>query len=106
MCDEKGVCVDSKEDEVFRLSTTDGKLTLNRVKITIDTTSLDAPLLFEQPPSEMLATLLPLYMNSMLLRAFLEATTSELASRMNAMSSASENADALKKSLSLQYNRK
>lgn len=62
--------------------------------------------LFEQPPEQILEALLPLYMSAQLLRSFQESVASELAARMSAMSTASDNAKELKKGLSLTYNRK
>ena len=44
-------------------------------------------------------------MNSKILLALQESLASELAARMNAMSTASDNAKELKKNLSLVYNR-
>lgn len=70
-----------------------------------DTEPLDATLIFEQEPAQILDALLPLYMNAVLLRALQEALASELAARMNAMNSASDNAAELKRILSLQYNK-
>merc|ERR1712216_465581 len=63
-------------------------------------------IVFEQDPNQILDALLPLYMNSQVLRAFQESVASELAARMNAMSNASDNAKDLKKNLSGVYNRK
>ena len=50
-------------------------------------------------------TLLPLYLSNQLLRSLQEAAASELASRMTAMNNASDNAKALAKSLTLDYNK-
>ena len=61
---------------------------------------------FEQDPNQILDALLPLYMNSQILRALQESLASELAARMNAMSNASDNAKDLSKRLTLEYNRK
>ena len=54
---------------------------------------------------QIIDALLPLYMNATLLRSLQEALASELAARMNAMNSASDNAAELKKKLTLSYNR-
>jgi len=106
LCDINGKCVDFAEDEVFRLTTSDGKMSVARDKIDINTSQLDSLLIFEQEPSQILDALLPLYMNSTVLRSLQESLASELAARMNAMNSASDNAAALRKTLSLVYNRK
>jgi len=105
LCDINGDCVDFAEDEIFRLTTRDGKMSVTRDKIDIDTSQLDSSLIFEQEPSQILDSLLPLYMNSIVLRSLQESLASELAARMNAMNSASDNAAALRKNLSLIYNR-
>merc|ERR1712176_631053 len=105
LCDINGQCVDFAEDEVFRLTTTDGKISVTRDKINMNTSQLDSSLIFEQEPTQILDALLPLYMNSIVLRTLQESLASELAARMNAMNSASDNAAALRKTLSLVYNR-
>merc|ERR1712182_20509 len=106
LCDINGKCVDFAEDEVFRLTTSDGKMSVARDKIDMSTSQLDSLLIFEQEPSQILDALLPLYMNSTVLRSLQESLASELAVRMNAMNSASDNAAALRKTLSQIYNRK
>merc|ERR1712083_585096 len=105
LCDINGKCVDFAEDEVFRLTTDKGKMALQREKINMDTSQLDSRLIFEQEPSQILDALLPLYLNSIVLRSLQEALASELAARMNAMNSASDNAAALGKTLNQIYNR-
>merc|ERR1711907_493062 len=66
---------------------------------------LSEMLIFEQEPQQILDAIFPLYMNSTVLRALQESLASELAARMNAMNSASDNAKELKKNLTLIYNR-
>merc|ERR1719183_1065702 len=105
LCDINGKCVDFAEDEVFRLTTTAGKMSVTRDKIDVEKSELDELLIFEQEPTQILDALLPLYMNSTVLRSLQESLASELAARMNAMNSASDNAAALGKTLSLIYNR-
>merc|ERR1712188_330925 len=104
LCDINGKCVDFAEDEVFRLTTTDGKMSVTRDKIDMNTSQLAGSLIFEREPSQILDALLPLYMNSTVLRSLQESLASELAARMNAMNSASDNAAALRKTLSQIYN--
>merc|ERR1712060_546880 len=106
LCDINGKCVDFAEDEVFRLTTDKGKMALQREKINMDTSQLDSRLIFEQEPSQILDALLPLYLNSIVLRSLQESLASELAARMNAMNSASDNAAALGKTLTQIYNRR
>ncbi len=60
---------------------------------------------FEPNGQELINTLLPLYLQGILLQAFLETEAGEHASRMTAMDSASRNASDLIDSLTLQFNR-
>lgn len=105
LCDVDGNCVDAADDEVFTLTTSGGKLGLERTPAPITTGELDSSLIFEQEPAQILDALLPLYLNSQLLRSLQESLASELAARMNAMSNASDNAKELSKNLSRLYNR-
>merc|ERR1712185_110112 len=41
LCDINGKCVDFAEDEVFRLTTTDGKMSVERDKIAVNASQLD-----------------------------------------------------------------
>ncbi|GAQ82617.1 F0F1-type ATP synthase gamma subunit [Klebsormidium nitens] len=105
VCDIDGKCVDAAEDEMFRLTTKEGKFSVEREMVRTETPDFDANMIFEQDPVQILDALLPLYMNSQVLRALQESIASELASRMNAMNNASDNARDLKKSLTTVYNR-
>jgi F-type H+-transporting ATPase subunit gamma len=60
---------------------------------------------FSPSAGELLDELLPLTVRTALFQAFLDATTSEHVARMVAMKSATDNADKMVKSLSMQYNR-
>jgi len=104
LCDIDGNCVDAAEDEIFKLTTQEGELVVEREVRTIETPELDSNLIFEQDPVQILDALLPLYMNSCLLRSLQEALASELAARMNAMNSATDNAKELQKVLTRKYN--
>ena len=64
------------------------------LQVRTETAELDAGLIFEQDPVQIVDALLPLYMNATLLRSLQEALASELAARMNAMNNASDNAGA------------
>ncbi|KAK8517299.1 hypothetical protein V6N12_032493 [Hibiscus sabdariffa] len=79
ICDVNGVCVDAAEDEFFRLTTKEGKLTVERDVIRTETADFSPILQFEQDPVQILDALLPLYLNSQVLRALQEslATSSE-----------------------------
>jgi len=61
--------------------------------------------IYEQPPAELLAALLPRYIESQILRALLESAAAEHAARMTAMESASSNAADVIDALTLKMNR-
>lgn len=105
LCDINGKCIDAADDEIFKLTSKEGKFAVERDAETIETASFEGVLTFEQDPNQIMDALLPLYMNSTILRCLQESLASELAARMNAMSSASDNAKELSKSLNLSYNR-
>uniref|UniRef100_A0A0D6R9T4 F-ATPase gamma subunit n=1 Tax=Araucaria cunninghamii TaxID=56994 RepID=A0A0D6R9T4_ARACU len=105
VCDVNGVCVDAAEDEMFRLTTREGKLMVERETMRTPMPEFSSVLQFEQDPVQILDALLPLYLNSQILRALQESVASELAARMNAMTSASDNAEELTKTLKISYNR-
>ena len=93
------------EDEIFRLITRDGQLGVEIGKVDNSQPALQSDLVFEQSPEQLLNALLPLYLENQLLRSLQEAAASELASRMTAMNNASDNAKALAKTLTLDYNK-
>jgi F-type H+-transporting ATPase subunit gamma len=61
--------------------------------------------IFEPEPEEILARLLPVYLETQLYRALLESAASELGARMTAMRNASKNAGELIETLTLAMNR-
>ncbi len=61
--------------------------------------------LFEPSLHNVLEYLLPLYLSNIIFHSLLEASTSELASRMNAMSNATKNAKELIDRLTIVYNK-
>jgi len=61
--------------------------------------------LFEPSLTNVLEYLLPLYLSNIIYHALLEASCSELASRMNAMSNATKNAKELIDNLTIVYNK-
>lgn len=93
------------DDEIFRLTTRGGQFEVTREKVTAPTQSFPKDMIFEQDPVQILDALLPLYLNNQLLRALQESAASELAARMTAMSSASDNAKQLISTLTLSYNK-
>lgn len=71
-----------------------------------ETPQIDPLLLFEPSVEEVLQReLLPKYIENVIFQALLDASASELAARMNAMSNASTNAADLIQSLTLVYNK-
>mmetsp|Transcript_2301 Transcript_2301/g.5816 ORF Transcript_2301/g.5816 Transcript_2301/m.5816 type:complete len:358 (-) Transcript_2301:311-1384(-) len=105
LCGVDGKCVDASDDEIFKLTTKGGKFQVEREKAPIQTEALDPSLIFEQEPAQILDALLPLYLNSCLLRSLQESLASELAARMNAMGNACDNAKELRKVLNVKYNK-
>jgi F-type H+-transporting ATPase subunit gamma len=101
--DPQGIAVPG--DEIFRLITKDGQLSVEVSKRDNEQASLQSDFVFEQSPDQLLNALLPLYLANQLLRSLQEAAASELASRMTAMNNASDNAKALAKTLTLDYNK-
>lgn len=98
--------IESASDEVFELTTKDGKPDVKRTEIPApDPYDFPNELIFEQDPLAILNAILPLYLNGQVLRSLQESVASELAARMTAMQAASDNAKQLGKELSLKYNR-
>jgi F-type H+-transporting ATPase subunit gamma len=64
-----------------------------------------ADYIYEQPPAEILKTLLPRYVEVQVFRALLESQAAENAARMTAMDSATNNAEELIETLRLKLNR-
>ncbi|KAJ0047231.1 hypothetical protein Pint_04116 [Pistacia integerrima] len=104
-CDVNGKCVDAVEDELFRLTTKEGKLIVKRDSVKVSGGRLSPLMQFEQDPVQILDAMMPLYLNSQILRSLQESVASEVAARMSAMSTATDNAVELKKNLSIAYNR-
>jgi F-type H+-transporting ATPase subunit gamma len=82
------------------------KLTVSRV-LPVELPQNAAPVdyIFEQPPGEMLAALLPRYVEMEFYRALLESAAAEHAARMTAMESATSNAAEMIDKLTLYLNR-
>lgn len=98
--------IESDEDEIFQLTTEDGKLGVKvETILNEEAPAFPTDMIFEQDPLQILNAILPLYFNGQILRTLQESVASELAARMSAMSSASDNAKELSKDLSLTYNR-
>eukprot|EP00670_Eutreptiella_braarudii_P005314 CAMPEP_0174280908 /NCGR_PEP_ID=MMETSP0809-20121228/1219_1 /TAXON_ID=73025 ORGANISM="Eutreptiella gymnastica-like, Strain CCMP1594" /NCGR_SAMPLE_ID=MMETSP0809 /ASSEMBLY_ACC=CAM_ASM_000658 /LENGTH=464 /DNA_ID=CAMNT_0015374101 /DNA_START=44 /DNA_END=1438 /DNA_ORIENTATION=- len=95
----------SEVDEICRLTTKDGKLAVECEPGEEPENLIEADVTFEQSPEEILDSLIPLYLNSQLVRTLQESVASELSARMTSMQNASDNAKELGKNLNLQYNR-
>jgi F-type H+-transporting ATPase subunit gamma len=94
-----------QNDEMFRLVVKEGQFKVERESVTTEVNAFPSDMIFEQDPVQILDALLPLYVNNQLLRALQESAASELAARMTAMNSASDNASDLIKTLTLSYNK-
>ena len=70
-----------------------------------DSAELDALMEFEPSPHSVLQQLVPMYVTNSIYQALLEANASELASRMTAMSAASNNAEEMITTLTIDYNK-
>jgi len=98
--------IESETDEIFTLTTKDGDFATEKTEFdAAEPRKFDKDMLFEQDPVQILNGILPLYLNGLTLRSVQESVASELAARMQAMQSASDNAKSLQKDLSVEYNR-
>lgn len=93
-------------DEIFQLTTKDGEFTVEKESIpAAESKTFPQDMIFEQDPLQILNAILPLYINGQILRMMQESVASELAARMQAMQSASDNAKELQTDLTRAYNR-
>merc|ERR1712025_1055979 len=94
-------------DEIFMLiSTGDGEFGVERETLPVaEPMEVSADTIFEQEPSQLLDSILTLYLNGQILRTLQESVASELASRMQAMQSATDNAGELQEQLTTEMNR-
>jgi len=98
--------IETQEDEIFQLTSKDGEFSVEKTVVpAAEPQDFPSEMIFEQDPSQIINSMLPLYLNGQVLRMIQEAVASELAARMQAMQSASDNAKDLEKNLSQQYNR-
>jgi F-type H+-transporting ATPase subunit gamma len=67
--------------------------------------SVSPEMLFEPNVQEILAQIVPMYVTNVIYQALLEASASELASRMTAMSAATNNAQEMIRMLTIDYNK-
>merc|ERR1712193_335065 len=94
-------------DEIFMLTSTgDGEFGVERETLPVaEPMEVSADTIFEQEPAQLLDSILTLYLNGQILRTLQESVASELASRMQAMQSATDNAKDLQSKLELELNR-
>jgi F-type H+-transporting ATPase subunit gamma len=79
--------------------------TLRLLPIEVPKSAAPADYIYEQPPAELLGSLLPQYVKLQIYRALLESVASEHAARMTAMDAASSNAADVIDRLTLYMNR-
>jgi F-type H+-transporting ATPase subunit gamma len=80
-------------------------LPLERSEILKTGTGIQGEPLFEPEPDEIMALLLPKYLEAQVYRGLVESVASEQGARMVSMKSATENAEEMKSSLTLSYNK-
>lgn len=101
------VGIEDPEDETFTMTSVDGKLSVDKKKAgKVAAKEIENDVIFDQPPEAILNSMLPLYLNSVILNLLYEAQASELGSRMVAMKAATDNAKEVAKKLNVIYNRK
>lgn len=106
-----------KEIDAIQILTTKFKTMLSYEPCVIDvlpileqsdqenTNKIDPEMLFEPTPEAVLKKIIPMYLSNSIFQAILEAQASELASRMTAMSNATNNADDMIRTLTIDYNK-
>jgi len=87
------------------MTTQEGQFVGEKKTVENEPEKISADVIFEQDPVSILNALLPLYFNGQVLRMLQESVASELGARMQAMQSASDNAEELAGALTIQYNR-
>jgi F-type H+-transporting ATPase subunit gamma len=97
--------IEDADDEIFMMTTEDGKMVVKPADYKESEDGAVPDYIFEDEPADILNTMLTLYFSSTLMRCMQESVASELASRMTAMQSASNNAKKLTGVLSQKYNR-
>ena len=102
---------DGKLDAIYLLynefkSVMSQKVTITRVlPVELPRQGEPVDFIFEQPPLEMLGSLLPRYVETEVYRALLESSAAEHAARMTAMDAATSNASEMIDNLTLYMNR-
>lgn len=80
-------------------------LPINADEIGTEATEVEPVMVFEPSKESILQKTVPLYITNTIYQALLEAQASELASRMTAMSAASNNAEEMIRTLTIDYNK-
>merc|ERR1712066_1119941 len=100
------VGIEDPEDETFKLTSEDGKLKVEKEKKKkTKAKDIEPDVIFDQSPSTILNSMLPLYLNSLLISLLYDAQASELSARMNAMKAATDNAEELARTLTVTMNK-
>ncbi len=73
--------------------------------VAVDANEAPADYIYEEPPAQLLSSLVPSYVETMIYRAMLESAASEFAARMTAMDAATSNASDVIERLTLHMNR-
>jgi len=84
----------------------DIKSLLANVALEVKKMRSDTKWIFETPAQDILAALLPIYIRIKMYDAVIQSGASEHSSRMISMNKASDNAEAMRKALKIDYNRK
>jgi len=99
--------IEDPEDETFSMTSEDGQLKVEKEKVEkVKAKEIEPDVIFDQPPTTILNSMLPLYLNSQILSILFNAQASELGSRMTAMKAATDNAADLAKRLTSVMNKK
>jgi len=99
--------IEDPEDETFSMTSEDGQLKVEKEKVDkVKAKEIEPDVIFDQPPTTILNSMLPLYLNSQILSILFNAQASELGSRMTAMKAATDNAADLAKRLTTVMNKK
>jgi F-type H+-transporting ATPase subunit gamma len=98
--------MEMEDDEILKITTKDGDLSIEKETVPVaKPKEFVSDMIYEQEPKVLLDSILKLYLNGQILRTLQESVASELASRMSAMQSATDNAKELQGQLTTEMNR-
>jgi F-type H+-transporting ATPase subunit gamma len=98
--------ISQQGNKVFQLTSSGGDFSVEWKDLGVaEPQNFPNDMIFKQEPLQIVNSILPLYLNGQILRTLQELVMSKLAARMQSMQSASNNAGALAKYLSQEYNR-